>query len=58
MHEIESQLRTLRLELSIVIVQRGVSVAFVSEAQLDLLASTQMYVMEVGGAILDVVISP
>ena len=57
LYEVESQLHTLKLELSIVVVQPGVSAAVASEAQLDLLASTEMYVMEVGGATLDVIVS-
>lgn len=57
LYDIESQLRTLKLELGIVIVQPGVSGALASKAQLDLLASTEMYVMEVGGAYLDVVVN-
>ena len=57
LYAIESQLHTLRLALSIVIVQPGVSATKVSNAQLDLLASTEMYVLEVGGASLDVVVS-
>ena len=57
LYAIESQLHTFKLNLSIVIVQPGVSATQISDAQLDLLASTEMYVMEVGGASLDVVVS-
>ncbi len=57
LYDIESQLHALKLELSIVIVQPGVSAALASNAQLELLAATEMYVMEVGGASLDVVVS-
>lgn len=57
LYAIESQLHTLKLDLSVVIVQPGVSAAEVSNAQLDLLASTEMYVLEVGGASLDVIVS-
>ncbi len=57
LYAIESELHTLKLELSIVIVQPGVAAALASNAQLDLLGSTEMYVMEVGGAVFDVVVS-
>jgi superfamily II DNA or RNA helicase len=57
LYEIESQLHTVKLELGIVIVQPGVSAAAASAVQLDLLASTEMYVLEVGGASLAVVVS-
>lgn len=57
LYDIEGQLRLLKLELSIVVVQPGMSAANASNAQLDLLAATEMFVLEVGGASFDVIAS-
>ena len=57
LYEIEDQLQRLRLKLSIAIVQPGLSAAKVSPQQLELLASTEMYVLQVGGASFDVVVN-
>lgn len=58
LYDIDDHRHTLRLRLNIVIVQPGVSAKKASEQQLDLLASTEMYVFEVGGADFEVVVSP
>lgn len=58
LYELESEMSLLLLDLSIVIVQPGVSAAKASASQLDLLAATEMFVLEVGGASLHVVASP
>lgn len=58
LYDIEANQRLLRLALRIVVVQPGVSAAKVSTAQLDLLAATEMYVLDVGGAEFEVVVSP
>lgn len=58
LYDIEANLRLLRLALRIVVVQPGVSATKVSSPQLDLLAATEMYVLDVGGAEFEVVVSP
>ena len=49
-NEIESEMRLFLLDLSIVIVQPGMSASKASTSQLDLLSATEMFVLEVGGA--------
>ncbi|MCY3650948.1 MAG: DEAD/DEAH box helicase family protein [Acidimicrobiaceae bacterium] len=57
LYEIADHLNRLKLKLTIVIVQPGLSVEKVSSQQLDLLASTEMYVYQVGGASFEVVVN-
>ncbi|MCQ3814077.1 MAG: hypothetical protein KTU85_06630 [Acidimicrobiia bacterium] len=57
LYEIADQMCTLQLKLTIVIVQPGLSAKKASRQQLDLLASTEMYVFEVGGASFEVVVN-
>ena len=57
LYEIADQMRTLQLKLTIVIVQPGLSADKASRQQLDLLASTEMYVFEVGGASFEVLVN-
>ena len=57
LYEIADQVHMLRLKLTIVIVQPGLSAAVASRQQLELLASTEMYVLEVGGASFEAVVN-
>ena len=57
LYEIADQLHMLKLKLTIVIVQPGLSAERASWQQLDLLASTEMYVYRVGGASFEVVVN-
>ena len=57
LYDIEEKARLLRPEFTIAIAQPGVSKARVSRQQLELLASTEVYVYETSNSSLDVICS-
>ena len=57
LYEIDDQVSRFRLRLTVVIVQPGLSAERATPHLLDLLASTEMYVFQVGGASFEVVVN-